>query len=252
MLTKKRHTILTVETRLAHFAIVTYMVEPDALRRQIHERFEPYCISLPDGTRKALISVVPFLDRDFHFVRCPWPKFTFGQTNYRAYVTDTITGEHVAWFLGTSLASIFTAVPHFAWRLPWRYADIRFDTHYDEKARRYDTYRMATKSKWAPAQLELDDSGNAPKSLRGFSRLQTGLVLLTHPLRGYYYRRDGKLGSYSIWHEMLKPTEGRALSASFPLLQRLGLTEDGDLSTVHSVLIQNSIDFTIYLPPTVE
>jgi len=152
MLTKRRHSALTVATKLAHFAIITYIVEPDVLRQYIHERFELDCIFLPDGRRKALVSVVPFLDREFHFVRCPWPKSTFGQTNYRAYVTDTTSGEHVAWFFGTSLASIAVGVPRFAWKLPWHHAEISFDTQYDEKAGRYLSYEMTTCSKWAPAR----------------------------------------------------------------------------------------------------
>ncbi len=102
----------------------------------------------------------------------------------------------------------------------------------------------------APARIVLDDTGNPPHDLIGFSELETGLVLLTHPLRGFYFRRDGRLGSYSIWHDKLQPTEGHARSASFPLLHELGLVEDADLSTIHSVLIQREIDFTIYLPPT--
>ncbi len=98
MLTRKPSSGLTVETTLSHFAIVSYMVEPEALRPHVHERFELDCITTREGTQKALISVVPFLDRDSRFVRCPWPKLTFRQTNYRAYVTDSESGEHVAWF----------------------------------------------------------------------------------------------------------------------------------------------------------
>ena len=88
-----------------------------------------------------------------------------------------------------------------------------------------------------------------PHELDGFPDLESGLVLLTHPLRGYFYRRDGKLGSYSVWHDKLQTTEGRVATASFPLLQQLGLIHDGDVSGIHSVLIQPEIDFTIYLPP---
>jgi hypothetical protein len=38
-------------------------------------------------------------------------------------------------------------------------------------------------------------------------------------------------------------------AASYPLLERLSLVEAGDLRTIHSVLLQPTIDFTIYLPP---
>ena len=74
-------------------------------------------------------------------------------------------------------------------------------------------------------------------------------MLLTHPTKGYFHRRDGKLGCYSIWHERMQPSEGRVRSAHFPLLDRLGLVPAGNLSQVRSVLMQPAIDFTIYLPP---
>ena len=45
------------------------------------------------------------------------------------------------------------------------------------------------------------------------------------------------------------PTWGQVQSASYPLLQTLDLVEAGDVSGIHSVLLQPAIDFTIYLPP---
>lgn len=41
---------IDVETTLAHFAIVTYMVDPQVLRGLVSERFDLDCITLADGT----------------------------------------------------------------------------------------------------------------------------------------------------------------------------------------------------------
>ena len=79
--------------------------------------------------------------------------------------------------------------------------------------------------------------------------MAAGLVLLTHPLRGYFFRRDGGLGNYAIWHPRLEPTVGTLKAATYPLLDRLHLVAEGDTRSVHSVLLRRSIDFTIYLPP---
>jgi len=250
ILTKKITTGIDVETTLHHFAIITYMVEIDDLLPHVHQRFEPYSILLPDGTRKALVSVVPFLDRDFRLACFPGVSWNFAQTNYRAYVTDTESGENVVWFFGTSLDSWTVNLPRLAWKLPWHRAKIRFDVQYDIQECRYKRYRLLTESQWAKIDLELSDTGNPPNQLIGFTDLELGLVLLTHPLKGYFYCRDGRLGSYSIWHDQLQPTEGHVGSASFSLLNRLGLVVNDDLSEVHSVLIQPETDFTIYLPPT--
>jgi hypothetical protein len=241
---------LTVETTLRHFVIITYWVDPRNLQKHLHARFEPVCLAVNGSSRQALISVVTFLDHNFRFAACPWFKGSFGQTNYRAYVKDTQTGEHAAWFFGTCLDSVSVAIPRYLWRLPWHRARMDFNCKYDQAAARYAVFDVGTRSRWAPARLAIEDSGKPPVQLAGVSSLEAGLGLLTHPLRGYFFRRDRTLGSYAIWHDRAQPTVGKIQEATYPLLQRLGLVEEGDQHPVHSVLIQPSIDFTIYLPPS--
>src|SRR5262245_34028098 len=105
LLRKPPVTAWSAETTLRHFAIVTYWVEPDSLRPHLHPRFAPDVVRTGDGRAQALVSVVTFLDHDFRFAAVPWFARSFGQTNYRCYVTDTATGEHVVWFFGTCLSS---------------------------------------------------------------------------------------------------------------------------------------------------
>lgn len=241
---------LAAETTLQHFAIVTYWVDPSNLRKHLHPRFEPACLGGNGVPRRALVSVVTFLDRDFRFIACPWITRSFGQTNYRAYVQDTETGEQAAWFFGTCLDSVSVAVPRHLWKLPWHRARMAFDCRYDAATARYSTFIVRTRSSWAPAHLEIKDGGRPPSQLSGVSNLEAGLVLLTHPMRGYFFRRDGALGSYRIWHDRTEPTVGEVQDAKYPLLQRLELVAEGDRENIHSVLLQPSIDFTIYLPPS--
>jgi hypothetical protein len=249
LLARPRHRALDVVTKLRHFAIVSYAVEPAALRRQLHQRFDPDCVTLEDGREAALISVVPFLDVDFHFAALPWPRWTFGQTNYRAYVRDRATGERAVWFFGTTLDSASVLIPRYLWRLPWHRGRIRFACELDAATGTYRRYAMRTEGGWAPVTLELEDTGLAVDALPGFADLETGMVLLTHPLRGYFHRRDGRLGSYSIWHDRLRPTVARCLRAEFPLLEQLGLVSPEEQARPHSVLLQPETEFSIYLPP---
>jgi hypothetical protein len=241
---------LDVRTRLRHFAIVTYAVDPAALRPHVHSRFDLDTVLDRDGRRCALISVVPFQDVDFAFLKCPWPRWSFGQTNYRAYVIDSVTGTRCVWFFGTALDFVGVVIPRHAWRLPWYRASIAFDCDYDVERKRYRSYKMTTASRWAPAQLEIEDSGIAPTDLTGFDNLEAGLVTLTHPLDGYYFRRDARLGTYRVAHARLQPTVGRLLAARFPLLEQLGLVATAEAGTPHSVLLQPETEFTIQLPPT--
>ncbi len=183
MLIRKPPSGLDVETTLAHFAIITYMVEPEALRPHVHERFELDCIPSPDGSQKALISVVPFVDRDFRFVRCPWPTWAFGQTNYRAYVTDSESGEHVAWFFGTSLASATVNIPRFVWRLPWHNAHIRFDTEYDSEQRPLHNLPDEHQQRLGASRAGTRGFGSATAGTGWFSgsRIRTGVVDTSFP-----------------------------------------------------------------------
>lgn len=237
------------ETTLQHFAIVTYFVDPTLLKRHLHPRFEPLRVRAADGSERGLVSVVTFFDRDFRFLSWPGIARSFGQTNYRAYVIDRTTGGHVAWFFGTCVDSATVAIPRHVWNLPWHRARMAFDCRYDAAAARYASYRVSTTSRWAPGDVEVEDSGVAPATLSGFPDLETALVVLTHPLQGFYFRRDGGLGSYRIWHERMRTTAGQAVKAKYPLLSEYGLVPLGDVRNVHSVLLQHEIPFTVYLPP---
>ena len=241
---------IDVVTDLAHFAIITWLVDPDVLRRHIHPRFEPVTIDL-DGRTQGLVSVVPFFDEDFHFARFPRKTWAFPQTNYRAYVRDRLTGEHVVWFFATALDTPWITIPRNLWRLPWEPTAITFDVDYDETSERYRRYAMEATGEKTDALLELRDTGGPVESLAGFDDLESGLFLLTHPTKGYYYRRDGKLGSYTIWHERLELSTAEVETARFDLLARLGLVPRGDHARLHSAMVTRRTEFAIYLPPRV-
>jgi uncharacterized protein YqjF (DUF2071 family) len=237
---------IDVVTELTHFAIVTYAVAPEAVQRLIHPRFAPDTVMV-DGRPMALLSVVPFLDHDFCFAQFPLPRFHFGQTNYRIYVIDTLTGERAVWFLGTVLDSWSVAVPRILWRLPWHYGRIRFDCELVDG--HYRRYEMTTRSAWAASSLSLQEDTAGVFDFPGFPDEETALVVLTHPLTGYFLRRDGRLGTYRVWHDRLRMRPGRCLAARFDLLHTLGLVCREDQNRPHSVMLQPVTEFTIYLPP---
>lgn len=146
-------------------------------------------------------------------------------------------GEHVVWFFGTALDTPWVAIPRVGWKLPWHRTSIRFDVEYNGEEERYRKYRMEAAGRWGGAELDLVDSGEAPTELEGFPDVETGEVILTHPMKGYYRRRNGSLGSYQIWHDRLRLHRAEARTARFDLLDTLGLVKRGDLSTVQSVMV---------------
>lgn len=235
---------------LKHFAIITYAVPAERFAGLFPKRFLLDTIEL-NGEQMALISVVPFIDVDFTSAVFPFPKFTMGQTNYRIYIIDSKTGERCVWFLGTTLDSWTLAVPRYLWNLPWHAGNIRFDCIFDESTGLYQQYRMETRSQWAAASVELSQSDRDSLNFPGFPDTESALVYLTHPLAGFYYRRDKKLGTYRVWHDELRVKPGQLKSANFKLLSDLNLVNIQEQQSPYSVLIEPINEFTIHLPPTV-
>lgn len=235
---------------LKHFAIITYAVPKERFDGIFPKRFKLDTVEV-NGQSMGLISVVPFIDVDFTSAVFPFPKFTMGQTNYRIYIIDTETGERCVWFLGTTLDSWTLMVPRYLWNLPWHAGRVRFNCVLNETSGLYDKYQMETTSEWAAASVELSQSESDTFNFPGFPDVESALVYLTHPLAGFYYRRDNKLGTYRVWHKQLDVKPGRLKSAEFKLLSNLGLVEKAEQSSPYSVLIEPINEFTIYLPSTV-
>ncbi|MBL8269235.1 DUF2071 domain-containing protein [Steroidobacter sp.] len=241
---------MDVLCKLQHFAIITYAVDRRRFAGLMPERFALDTIEI-EGCEKALISVVPFIDVDFTSAVYPFPKFTMGQTNYRIYIVDRQTGERCVWFLGTTLDSWTLAVPRLLWNLPWYSGKVSFECDFDSAQGIYKKYKMSTQARWAAAAVELKQAADAKLRFPGFPDIETGLVFLTHPLAGFYHRRDGKLGTYRVWHKQLAVRPAELVSARFGLLDRMGLVNEAEQQVPHSVLVEPINEFTIYLPPKV-
>jgi hypothetical protein len=229
-------------TMLADFALVTYTVDPITLKQFLPPGFEPE-IRATEGGPRAFVSAVPFRDYNFHFGAASLPRFSMGQTNYRAYVR--YRGEPCVWFFGTSLTRPLVYIPSVLWRLPWHPAVMRFDTRWDgEVCRRYT---LRTRAMWAPVEMDLEGTDQPAGCLDGFADEDETAFILTHPVAGYYYRRDGRLGSYAVWHPRLRMRRARAVHVRFALFERLGLIEPA--AAPHSILVQRETEFQIQLPP---
>jgi uncharacterized protein YqjF (DUF2071 family) len=234
---------INVTTLLRDFALISYAVQPDILARYLAPGFEPDVRTLDDGSRRALISAVPFRDRDFRFEIAPWLRFAMGQTNYRAYVL--YKGRRCVWFFGTSLTRPWVYAPILWWKLPWHPARMRFDAVWEGEYCR--SYRLETVAQWAPVEMELEGTNRTMGRLDGFADEEETSVILTHPLTGYYYRRDGRVGSYSIWHDCLHMFHATPRRLRFGLFEELGLI--GPDTPPHSTLVQREAEFVIRLPP---
>jgi uncharacterized protein YqjF (DUF2071 family) len=232
-----------VTTTLADFAIITFAVEPERLAAILPPELEPEVVTLDSGRTCALVSAVPFRDLDFRFGFAPWLRFKFGQTNYRAYVR--YRGTRCVWFFGTTLDTRWVAIPRYRWKLPWHRARMTFDSAWT--GTRCDRYNLTATGAWGDADVALTGTDEPVGRLDGFVDTDDTRVVLTHPLAGYFRRRDNAIGSYSVWHAPIDLRIGSATRARFAVFEELGLVAPD--AVPHSVLVAPTTEFIVLLPP---
>jgi hypothetical protein len=237
---------LDATTRLDHFALVTFAVDPARLRASLPASLEPEIRRLDDGTECGFVSAVSFRDVDFRMAVAPWFRLSFFQTNYRAYVRDP-DGRRAVFFFGTTLDSRFAAVPRTAWGMPWYPGATEIEAEWTPDGRCL-AYRHVCAGRWGTADVEIEGTGEPLGRLDGFGDTDDGALVLTHPLDGFYARPNGRLGRYAVWHERLRPRLGVARRARYAVFEDLGLVAPDQAP--HSVLLQRSIEFDVLLPPT--
>ena len=238
---------LDVNTELEHFAIISYKVPLEKIEHLIPKPFKLWTYK-ENGKEYALVSAVPFKDKDFSFYRISrFPKFNFFQTNFRTYIIDERDNNYSAWFFGTTLGSFTSIIPKTIWKMPWEYANYKFS--FKKNNDYYSEYKMEFKSKLGDGIIDIESTGNKVKLLDGFKNIDEQIHILTHPIIGYYDISKEELGTYEIWHPVIDLKEGRANKLYFGLFEKLGFLSKLEMNNPHSVLLTPKIEFDILLPP---
>jgi hypothetical protein len=241
-----RKRFLNAETDLEHFALINYALPPERLRPLIHPDFTLMTRKIA-GTEMAMMSAVPFVDKDFCFTNLRiLGKYRFGQINFRVYVLDP-EGRHCVWFLGTVLGSITYHIPRRIWKMPWHHGRFEIDTDY--RNNKYQRYQINVTSKWATSRIDLQDSGEPYELGAGFDSMDEMKLILTQPIEGYYYKTNRKLGNYRIWHDELILTKAEPNDLYFQVFEDLGLLSIEEMQNPHSVWITPKTYFKVELPP---
>lgn len=242
--------ILDVESTLSHFALINYALPKERLEKYIPtDRFEIPEFDI-NGEKLALMSAVPFLDEDFKFIKLfPFKSFSFMQTNFRAYVIDKKTGEHVVWFFGTTLGAYYVYIPKVLWKIPWYYAEYETEFDYDLSAKKYNRFKVESSSDWCSSNIDITDTGEPVDAHSGFDSYDAVKLILTHPTQGFFHRTDGRLGTYSVWHKELEITAGRSNGIYFSLYERLELLSKDEMNKPVSIFLCPRTVFQVILPP---
>jgi hypothetical protein len=241
---------LDARTTLRHFALITYAVAPERLAKLIPtNEFEVARFQTQSG-EKAFFSAVAFLDVDFRFPRlAPGIKFCFYQTNHRAYVIEKTTRQPAVWFFGTNLGSRLVHLPRTLWKIPWHHSNYTVDCRFDSTAGCYEKYSYNFDSEWCRGEIKIRDTGEPVSVLDGFASMDEMKLLLTHPVRGFYRRLDGRLGTYQVWHQEMEFTRGVAEHLYFSLYEKMGLLTKAEMQQPHSIFLCPEVEFDVHLPP---
>lgn len=238
---------LDVNTELEHFAIISYRVPIEKIAPLIPKPFKLWTY-IENGREYALVSAVPFKDKDFSFYRISkLIKFSFFQTNFRTYILDERDNTYSAWFFGTTLGSITSIIPQKVWKMPWRYAKYQFS--FKKHNEIYSEYNMTLKSKLGNGIINILGTGKEMPLLEGFNSIEEQIHILTHPIIGYYNISNKELGTYEIWHPKIKLSNGRSNELYFELFEKLGFLNKTEMNNPHSILISPRVEFDILLPP---
>jgi uncharacterized protein YqjF (DUF2071 family) len=234
---------LKVTTTFHDFAIVTFAVEPERLAPLLPRGFDAEVFTLDDGSRRSFVSAVSLRNVAFGVKTLPRPWFTFAQINYRAYVR--YRGERAVWFFGTMLGSpLAVAIPRYIWRLPWHAAEITLVARW--RGELCETYALDARSHWGTATLRCTGTTEPMGRLDGFAGVDETRLVLTHPLRGYSRRRDGRIATYAVGHDRLAMTRANPQEARFSVFDDLDLRPG---ARPHLVLLMRSTRFIVELPP---
>lgn len=233
------------QTWLDDLVIVTWAVDPQLLAEQLPNGFEP--LTWPRaGTPVALVSMVAFRDRDFHFRFWPYTRLQCGQINYRAYVRHRgLTG---VWFFGTSLDSRLVAVAQRLWRMPWHHD--RIDVAAQWQGDRLARMTVRANGPWGNADLDLVGAAGPVGSppIPGLAMGQELTEVLTDPVRGWFRRTDGRVGRYSVAHAPMIMSPATVVTARSAVFERLGLIAPGVAPI--DARATPAIRFDVHTPPT--
>lgn len=239
---RPRPRLTDVSSDLIDFVITTFDVDADVLARLLPDDSSPERFTLADGRTRAFVSAVSFLNTNFFVRFAPFVRLSCGQTNYRAYVKRG--DARAVWFFGTGLDTAFVNLPRHLWRLPWHRMHVERKSEWNGDLLR--ELHWHARAEGAEERLRLRGTGRPLERLDGFDSLAHTHEVLTHPLTGFLRRRDERVVTYGVWHELLV-MELAAGDARFEKFEQLGLVVAGQAP--HSVLVQRSTHFDVHLPP---
>ena len=224
---------------LEDFAIINWPVEPARLRRHLPAGFEP-----EERSGTAYVAMVAFRNHGFHFRAAPFARLSCAQADYRTFVRRG--EERGVWFFGGSLSSRLVVVATGLWKMPWHREPIEIARPSSEDSSAQWTFRSS--GDWGAAVVTLSGTGRPFPGSSRFDGAADNADSMTDPMIGWYPRRDGAIGRYSVWHEPLQLHEAAADVTTCKVFERLDLIDKDQAPS--GAGMQRTVSFDVHTPPT--
>lgn len=232
--------------RLKDMLYVSYLLPQERIAGLLPRGLRP----APAGEGKAFLSLVIFKGNTEKAFRIPAPPIPFDQVNIRTYVIDPHNGEVAVYFIRCGINGRFITFMYKTLSgMPVEHCPFEITAETGEEGE-YGSYRV--EGNWhGRFSIAAAETAAALTGLDPFPGVDEALLYLMDPLSGFYPAWGG-LRRLEIFHEPLKPRVCRAVRASFPYLENLGVLSAGEIGKPHNLLLVPHTPFEIFLPPKKE
>lgn len=231
----------TVSTLLKDLLYISYLVPSSRLRALV-----PPALPLRTVGGETFISLVVMRNTSVGPVWLPWPRQHYNQMNIRTYVDDPITGKHGVFFFRSGITSLSALVVPRMLGLPWEKIDLQIRTEADS----FGAYRYRADGDFhGRITIEVGDLAQQ-KGRESSASIRDAAIHITTPDMGFVETTARqRLLSFRVEHQFIEPVSCELLDLQFPLVERLGIIERGEMDKPHSVFLVPEVKFLVHLPP---
>lgn len=224
------------------FALLTYRVPAERVRAHLPAPYELQT-HVYEREECCFVSTTCFLNRDFRPAALQYPRHTFYESTYRAYVE--LQGRDAVYFFGRYLGS---SASYAAQRAVDRHA-LRgdFDVSVDRDGRGYSRYVCDVASETGATSFVLD-AREPTTPIEPFATGDEHGQFITFRPVGCFTSSVGVQAHAHVRHDRLRPWQGRVANARLDLWHELGIVTPDEAATPASVLVAPGTTFYLFPP----
>lgn len=227
------------------FALITHCVPATRVRTLLPRNVELQTFrDEQTGESLAFVSVATFFNSRFHWSHAPRrPSLNFYQATYRTYVN--FRGRNAVYFFHIFLETIPSYLIQRSVAQCTHKAEFEVDASIDLHG--YRDYSCVFKNRGGITQFALE-ARELPEAKAPFRSGEELSQFLYYRLHGVFRSSVGVFADQMVYHRRVYPWSGRLKAGRFDFWTRHGILTPDEAQRPYSVLVEPSVDFTLYPP----